>query len=81
MTLLYNNGKWPTNLGCPYKSDEEEDEILELSEAFQKLDDLLLFAHHRQDRDLSKMLIIVIGKAENATLSELKETNIVKFFK
>ena len=39
MTLLYNNGKWPNNLCCPYESDEEEDEILALSEAFQKLDD------------------------------------------
>ena len=62
MTLLYNNGKWPTNLSCPYESGEEEDEILELSEAFQKLDDLLLFAHNQKDGDLSKMLVIVIRR-------------------
>ena len=81
MNLLYNNGKWPTNLGSPYESDEEEDEILELWEVFQKLDDLLLFAHNGQDDKLSKMLIIVICKAENTRLNELKQTNIVKFFK
>ena len=81
MTLLYNNGKWPTNLCCLYESAEEEDEILALSEAFQKLDDLLLFAHNQKDGDLSKILIIVIRKAENARLGQLKQINIVKFFK
>ena len=81
MTLLYNNGKWPTNLCCPYESDKEDDEILALSEAFQKLDDLLLFAHNQKDGDLSKILIIVIRKAENARLGQLKQINIVKFFK
>ena len=79
--MLYNNGKWPTNLCCPYESDEEEDEIMALSEAFQKLDDLLLLIHNQKDGNLSKMLIIVICKANNTRLSELKQTNIVKFFK
>ena len=32
--LLCNNSTWSTNLGCPYKSDEE-DEILGLSEALK----------------------------------------------
>ena len=81
MTLLYNNGKWPTNLCCPYESDKEDDEILAPSEAFQKLYDLLLFAHNQKDGDLSKILIIVIRKAENARLIQLKQINIVKFFK
>ena len=81
MTLLYNNGKWPTNLCCPYESAKEEDEILALSEAFQKLDDLLLFAHNQKDGDLREILIIVIRKVENARLSQLKQINIVKFFK
>ena len=52
-----------------------------LSEAFQKLDDLLLFLHNQKDGDLSKMLIIAICKAKNTRVSELKQTNIVKFFK
>ena len=81
MTLLYNNYKWPTILRCLYESDKEEDEILALLEAFQKLDDLLLFAHNQKDGDLSKILIIVIRKAENSRLSQLKQINIVKFFK
>ena len=81
MTLLYNNDKWPTNLCCPYESDKEDDEILALSETFQKLYDLLLFAHNQKDGDLSKILIIVIRKAENARLIQLKQINIVKFFK
>ena len=79
--MLYNNGKWLTNLCCPYESDEEEDEIMALSEAFQKLDDLLLLIHNQKDGNLSKMLIIVICKANNTRLSELKQTNTVKFFK
>ena len=78
---MYKNGKWPTNLCCLYESDQEEDEILALSEAFQKLADLLLFVHNQKDDDLSKMRIIVIYKAKNTRLSELKQTNIVKFFK
>ena len=81
MNWLYNNSKWPTNLGRPYESDEEEDEILKLWEVFQKLDDLFLFSHNGKDGKLSKMLIIVICKVENTRLSELKQTNIVKFFK
>ena len=81
MTLLYNNSKWPTNLCCPHESDKEEDEILALSEAFQKLDNLLLFAHNQKDGVLRKILIIVIHKAGNARLSQLKQINIVTFFK
>ena len=52
-----------------------------LSEAFQKLDDLLLFAHNQKDGDLSKILIIVIRKVENARLIQLKQINIAKLFK
>ena len=78
---MYKNAKWPTNLCCPYESDEDEDEIVALLQAFQKLDDLLLFVHNQKDGDLCKMLIIVICKAKNTRLSELKQTNIVKFFK
>ena len=59
----------------------EEEEILALSEAFQKLDDLLLFVHNQKDGDLSKMLIVVICKTKNTKLRELKQTNIVKLVK
>lgn len=49
------------------------------SEALQKFDDLLLFAHNRQDGNLSKVLADAVSKVENT--ERTKANRIVKVFK
>ena len=59
------------------ESDKEEYEIQAMapSEALQKLDDLLLLTHNRQE------LADTTSKLKNIRLSALRRTDIVKFSK